>query len=730
MKNRNVSAISPAEIARLTGLASATVSNWRRRHENFPKPINDKASRPLFDRDEVLKWLTDRGVQLVSDVNSMSSTLDQLVGVLNPSGVVAYPPEHGVLALAAWEARSRRKEIPEIASTGAFLASADELWKADDADEPQTAFERAFGTQGGAEFVRAFVPPAEVEAWVSTGNVILTAAGVPNLLPGDTCRMALQILSGVEDLVALADLIALRIGRSRAGESAQTGDGEGRSERVDVALDYQVLAPEVADLLVGVQGGSVESLASLASGIGQVVRSAQKQSVAEISAWDISRFMNLFAYQRTVISGAPVVPNLSNLLKERPGVRTFDAVVCDAPFNVTVRPTDLDLSRFGFGLTGSRADWLWPQVALEVTASGGSAAVLISLSAWSSSRPLERKVRARLVSEGYVEAIIELPGGSISGTQIATVVLVLNKTPIKGRQVLAVRTVTASSSGLTAEAVSEVLGALGKFRRGEGSVDGTSKVLQSSDLVVEGAVLAPSAILDLNEDVRLDDLATQVVDARGDYRALVGKESQALGEVLGRAGAASGHVSLGNDVTRRTLAELQIGVDQTTSWSGRKGAGVEPTLMVVPSTFLTSELAELLVATDARIMKVRRGDVLVAEGIQQNESVVVWRGGETPVAPGIHILRVSETRHDPDYVAAAISAESNELFATRSTVIKRIDPRRLRVPMVSDAKQRELGEALREIDRQHQKAQAAAAATSHMKSLLVSALDAGVFSVE
>ncbi|MGW6289017.1 HsdM family class I SAM-dependent methyltransferase [Streptomyces sp. NPDC055107] len=49
--------VTGAEIARLAGVTRAAVSNWRRRHEDFPGPAGGGAGSPLFDLAEVRAWL-------------------------------------------------------------------------------------------------------------------------------------------------------------------------------------------------------------------------------------------------------------------------------------------------------------------------------------------------------------------------------------------------------------------------------------------------------------------------------------------------------------------------------------------------------------------------------------------------------------------------------------------------------------------------------------------------
>jgi len=53
--------ITAAAIARLAGVGRAAVSNWRKRHPDFPKPTGGSPNSPTFDRSEVLTWLEETG---------------------------------------------------------------------------------------------------------------------------------------------------------------------------------------------------------------------------------------------------------------------------------------------------------------------------------------------------------------------------------------------------------------------------------------------------------------------------------------------------------------------------------------------------------------------------------------------------------------------------------------------------------------------------------------------
>ncbi|WP_433714882.1 N-6 DNA methylase [Nocardia sp. CA-084685] len=61
--SKPASTVSAAEISRLAGVTRATVSNWRRRHADFPKAIAGSEARPEFDLHQVQAWLTKHGVE-------------------------------------------------------------------------------------------------------------------------------------------------------------------------------------------------------------------------------------------------------------------------------------------------------------------------------------------------------------------------------------------------------------------------------------------------------------------------------------------------------------------------------------------------------------------------------------------------------------------------------------------------------------------------------------------
>ncbi|MFC7761749.1 N-6 DNA methylase [Catellatospora bangladeshensis] len=56
--------VTMAQIAKFAQVQRPSVSNWRRRHGDFPRPIGGSATQPLFDAEQVAQWLDQRPTSL------------------------------------------------------------------------------------------------------------------------------------------------------------------------------------------------------------------------------------------------------------------------------------------------------------------------------------------------------------------------------------------------------------------------------------------------------------------------------------------------------------------------------------------------------------------------------------------------------------------------------------------------------------------------------------------
>ena len=67
--------VTAAEISRLAGVTRATVSNWRRRHADFPSPAGGTDSSPLYDLAQVRDWLAGRGREKTPPLEELRTLL-------------------------------------------------------------------------------------------------------------------------------------------------------------------------------------------------------------------------------------------------------------------------------------------------------------------------------------------------------------------------------------------------------------------------------------------------------------------------------------------------------------------------------------------------------------------------------------------------------------------------------------------------------------------------------
>jgi chromosome partitioning protein len=48
-----------SEIAEMANVTRAAVTNWRNRKPDFPKPVTELASGPIFEKEKIKQWLQD-----------------------------------------------------------------------------------------------------------------------------------------------------------------------------------------------------------------------------------------------------------------------------------------------------------------------------------------------------------------------------------------------------------------------------------------------------------------------------------------------------------------------------------------------------------------------------------------------------------------------------------------------------------------------------------------------
>jgi hypothetical protein len=120
---------------------------------------------------------------------------------------------------------------------------------------------------------------------------------------------------------------------------------------------------------------------------------------------------------------------------------------------------------------------------------------------------------------------------------------------------------------------------------------------------------------------------------------------------------------------------------------------------VVEGREASGTVADLM--TDKAAHQVRPGDVLLPEIFRGEHSAVarVAEAGDDGCVLGPHVwlFRPDPRRLDPWFLVGFLAAEENVSAATTGTSIVRVDPRRLRVPLLPLAEQRHYGDAFRHL---------------------------------
>ncbi|GGM63766.1 type II restriction endonuclease subunit M [Micromonospora sonchi] len=223
--------ITAAEIARLAGVGRAAVSNWRKRHPDFPAPVGGTAASPEFDLTQVEQWLRAQGKL------PELGTADRLWRRLAPSSDSPAAGLAAVGALLLARQRGQRPRRPAEPHLAPLLPDLDAL-----ADElgPQGAFDELWQRFSAPGPGRPFATPDDLAdlmvglAGVGGGAVLDPAAGSGALLRAAVragCTSAYgQELDG--DLARLAGLwLALREvpGEVSPGDSLRVDEFSGRT---------------------------------------------------------------------------------------------------------------------------------------------------------------------------------------------------------------------------------------------------------------------------------------------------------------------------------------------------------------------------------------------------------------------------------------------------------------------------------------------------------------------
>ncbi|NKZ00073.1 N-6 DNA methylase [Nocardiopsis alborubida] len=676
--------VSSADIARIAGVKPTAVSNWRRRHDDFPRPVGGTDRSPRFDLGQVEEWLsTHRQVPSIDPDQRLWQALDSLRAsvpvdaVLVQAGVLLWhlsrTPEAGgrgageqdgsALAVHAWRSfedllegaglavlSGRRPESVPDAQLGPL---ADAAVRAARESDPRTAFEHLLNrldqrSPSGSHTV----PPELADLMVSLAGV---GTGVGNTGDGD---------AGTGPAGTVADPACgrggLLLAAARGGRRALLGQ------------DRDAASVWLAALRLAFAG-------ALTKGTGLRVADA----------------LRLPAF-------APTTPD---------GADGAGAVVCAPPFGERNWGGEelAEDPRWTHGVPPRlESDLAWVQHCLSLLRPGGSAVVLMPPGA--AQRPSGRRIRRSLLRAGAFRAVVSLPPGFAAHYAVPLQLWVLRRPERDTVPAPVLLVDTAPHEPGQTSAPGGVLGRIDRLWReyladpeGFDEHPGVARTLEVVDLLDEDVDLTPRTRLPVPRAAAgdLDLFAERRTRLEGALRTLrtllpeaPGAEpgGEAVGVVTLGELARAGSVTIRRPLPRRSAEEAgpRTSARVVTGEDVVRGAGASRT--------------EEVDADPMRNPPIQEGDVLIP-AVAPRPAARVATGDDAGAHPGggLYVVRTNPGAVDPWFLAGFVtsSGESQNITRVSSSMRGhlRIDPSRMRLPVLPVEEQRRYGELFRKVAR-------------------------------
>ncbi|MFB8240725.1 N-6 DNA methylase [Kitasatospora purpeofusca] len=700
--------VTAVEIARLAGVGRAAVSNWRRRHPDFPRPVGGTDSSPAFALTEVEAWLRSQGkiaeLPLLERVWRLVETLRDPVG---------HPAAPLVRAGAVLLLHHREPD----------------RWAAL-ADQPDTRLATALPRALADTARTVFGPDAD------------TGLGQPGLF-GSTEL----------DLARLLARLAAESGPDAAYEQLLTRYAEANTRQLSPT------PPEAAELLAAVAGVPATAL-DPATGLGALLLALP--CTTDRYGQDTDPVTTALARLRLALH-APADDPAPLPVDLRPGDalradaytgHTFDAVLCQPPYNERDWGHDeLQFDRrWPGGLVPPRgeSELAWVLHCLAHTRPGGLTALLLPPTV--AARRAGRRVRAELLRSGALRAVVALPAGAAPPYGVPLHLWVL-RAPRPGddfRQVLMLdAAATSPGSAELAEGGRDkvrwpelrrtVLDAWRAFdlaaREGLPLPEdrpGRYRTVAAIDLLDDETDLSPARHVPPAAPPggaaglsHLGGRLTELLDGLADPGTLL--PGPAADPAPGAGGGAGPVVTLGELVRSGLLEVHSSGAGAPTRPAGTDPSGT-PVLTdqdlvtgAAPGAVLDRAAAEGTPLT-------RPGDVLVP-ALGGGVARVVGQGGPPAGAAlgrQLHLLRPDPAALDPDFLAGHLrSTAAARRAASHASTTTRLDIRRVELPRLPITEQRRLGAAFARLAAFDATLQQAAALGHALAQAVTDALAAG-----
>ncbi|MET9055123.1 N-6 DNA methylase [Streptomyces bacillaris] len=735
--------VTAAGIARLAGVGRAAVSNWRRRHADFPKPVGGTETSPSFALSEVERWLRDQG-KLV-EVPLRERVWQQVAG--HPGGAVTALVHAGCGLLLVRDRPTTWLELAAVSDErmAAVLPHAMEhvltarlgpdapVGVHSDGSVHSVADARGGGGVHSGTGVHTGVTAhagsgAPVGTGVHTGAAVHAGAAAPVEAGVHTAR-AVRVPS------AAALLPSVPLLRAAAELAAEIGAGQTFEFLLGRQLDanprqYTLTPPGLAGLMAALAetgkdtdpaGGGrrpVRSVLDPAAGTGTLLRAVA--GPAALLAQEADPSLAALTALRLALHGdgsARTTPartvRAGDALRADafPGLAA-DTVLCHPPFNERNWGHD-ELAydpRWEYGFPArTESELAWVQHALARLRTGGTAVLLMPPAA--ASRRSGRRIRADLLRRGALRAVIALPAGAAPPYGIPLHLWVLRKPGGELRPVpelLLVDTTDTADPAAPGTATTSTGGGRDRLDwpavhtavldawRDRADHPGVSRVVPVIELLDDDVDLAPARHLprpaagggaaglgDVRE--RLAEtlrLAAGLTPPPAELAAPAHWPLTTVGE-LARAGALSLRTGAGTLTGERVLTEHDV------------LTGTAPTPSTAASGTTSTGSAPAAAADDPVLLE--PGDVVVPVlGGGSVARVVDEETAGAVLGRNLQLLRPDPAAIDPWFLAGFLRGTANNRQASSyASTAARLDARRLQLPRLPLAEQQRYGERFR-----------------------------------
>ncbi|WP_437049026.1 N-6 DNA methylase [Streptomyces sp. enrichment culture] len=667
--------MTAAEISRIAGVTRATVSNWRRRHDDFPAPSGGTDSSPLYDLEEVRAWLASRGQRTAA---TPSGELRTTLRLREPGG--AGTSDLLLLVLAA-------ARLPADGLTGLLALPDDDL--------PKRANDAA------AE-VADVVPDTEPARFTAADTAALRA-----------------LLLCVRD------------------EGAQTALGvlaERELEDSAASGAYRTPAP-LADLLARLIPGSPARVLDPACGSGTLLAAAAARGARELYGQDslpVQARRTAVGLTLTAKEGTDVTVRTGDSLRADafPDL-TVDAVLCNPPYGDRDWGHD-ELaydSRWAYGFPPrAESELAWVQHALAHLEPGGHAVLLLPPA--TASRSSGRRIRAELIRSGALRAVAALPPGAAIPLHIGLQVWVLQRpepTRPAYQTVLFVDTVgepsapgrggTRSGSVDWTRVTERIVSAWTAYAEDPDGFEaqaGVARAVSVVDLLDEVVDVTPARQVRASQaDVDPRELAREAAAAREGLAAAARTVAELAGAAPWSAAGASARewrTATVSDLARggalKVLRTVPVSPRATAPeaedpQTGADGGERRPVLTGDDIARGTGPTGRAPDSRAEQTPEIAVGDVLV-RNLVGGSGPMARIAGEAEagvlLGTGVHLFRPDPARLDPWFLLGFLSSEANLAGASTGSSTLHLSPGRLRVPLLPLAEQRRYGEAFRHVE--------------------------------